>query len=153
MKEKIYLWDLDGTLCNLDHRLKYIKTEGKRKDWRMFFLSMVDDTLIQPTAAVLWALRQKGFKLVFCSGRPEEYRSLTTNWLRDKLFLPLDEIELHMRKKGDFRDDTLVKGELLDVIQEKYEVIAAFDDRKRIVDYYRSRGLFVFDVRQTSEEY
>ncbi len=29
MKEKAIIVDLDGTLCNIDHRLKYVQKEDK----------------------------------------------------------------------------------------------------------------------------
>jgi hypothetical protein len=56
-----------------------------------------------------------------------------------------------MRKAKDYRDDAIVKSEMLDEILKTYSVIAVFDDRTKVVDMWRSRGLFVFDCNQTRE--
>ena len=34
--------DLDGTLCNIDHRLHHVRGEGK-KNWKAFFDNLLDD--------------------------------------------------------------------------------------------------------------
>jgi hypothetical protein len=53
-----------------------------------------------------------------------------------------------MRKYKDHRDDAIVKGEIADQIEENYKIFAVFDDRKRVVDMWSKRGIFVFDVGQ-----
>jgi hypothetical protein len=53
-----------------------------------------------------------------------------------------------MRKYKDHRDDSVVKGEIADEIQKTYNILGVFDDRKRVVDMWSNRGIFVFDVGQ-----
>jgi hypothetical protein len=55
---------------------------------------------------------------------------------------------LLMRKYEDHRDDAIVKGELADQIEKDYKIFAVFDDRKRVIDMWVNRGIFVFDVGQ-----
>jgi hypothetical protein len=53
-----------------------------------------------------------------------------------------------MRKYQDHRDDAIVKGEIADEIEKDFKIFAVFDDRKRVVDMWAKRGIFVFDVGQ-----
>lgn len=46
---KIFVFDLDGTLCNCDHRLHYIKNKPKR--WDLFFAGIPLDP---PCEDVVW---------------------------------------------------------------------------------------------------
>ena len=41
--ENVIVCDLDGTLCDITHRLKY--GSGPEKNWPMFFAGIKDDTL------------------------------------------------------------------------------------------------------------
>jgi hypothetical protein len=49
---------------------------------------------------------------------------------------------LYMRPARDSRDDGIVKSELLDrIIADGYEPWLAIDDRDRVVEMWRARGL------------
>lgn len=48
---------------------------------------------------------------------------------------------LRMRKDGDYRADDVVKGEWLDDLPHMLRPVLAFDDRKRVVDMWRARGV------------
>lgn len=81
---------------------------------------------------------------IFVSGRPDSCREDTRMWLSKHVstFGPL-----YMRRTGDHRADYLIKRELFDAeIRDKYNVIAAFDDRNQVVDMYREMGLTVLQV-------
>ena len=53
-----------------------------------------------------------------------------------------------MRKAGDHRNDAIIKSEIADEIEKEYNIFCVFDDRKRVVDMWIERGIFVFDVGQ-----
>ena len=55
-----------------------------------------------------------------------------------------------MRKHGDYREDSIVKGELLDQAIEEFpgKIFGVFEDRRQVVDMYRARGLRVFQVAE-----
>jgi hypothetical protein len=83
-------------------------------------------------------------KIFLFSGRNGESEPQTRNWLKAN-HVPFD--ELHMRKPGDMRKDSVIKGELLDKhIIGKYNVIFCLDDRDQMIHYYRDKGLKVFQV-------
>lgn len=133
-KPEAIICDLDGTLCNIDHRLHYVKAE--EKDWKRFFEELVNDT---PNKWCLDILHRADEKIVFCSGRPSDYYDLTDNWLKELLVSYC--YDLYMRTKGDFRRDDIVKENLLDFeILTRFTPYFIIDDRKQVVDMWRRRG-------------
>jgi FMN phosphatase YigB (HAD superfamily) len=141
---KVFLFDLDGTLADCTHRLHFIKQE--KKDWKAFFSACVDDTLIEDVAWFARLLGSIGSTVVYMSGRSDEVRQQTEDWLEiNNLPFGL----LYMRKAGDHRPDYIVKSELLDEVLKMFPAIAGvFDDRQRVVDMYRKRGLRVYQVAE-----
>lgn len=90
-----------------------------------------------------------GLRIVFCSGRSEEFRHVTEQWLIHHVLGRWDHHgwELHMRPTGDTRNDAIVKLELFDEhIRDRYDIRWVLDDRTRVVDAWRSIGLTVFQV-------
>jgi hypothetical protein len=52
-----------------------------------------------------------------------------------------------MRKTDDNRCDSIVKEEIYnEYIKDKYNVLAVFDDRDRVVDMWRRIGLPTYQV-------
>lgn len=132
--------DLDGTLCDVEHRQHFVRREGK-KDWRGFFLGMVDDT---PKKNVLEILKRfsKDHDIVFCSGRPKEYEQLTTEWLYRHLEGCGFSWHLFMREAGDHRPDSIVKEIILDFeILTQWKPTFVLDDRDQVVKMWRERGM------------
>ncbi len=63
----------------------------------------------------------------------------TERWLREQC---LPDKPLYMRKAGDYRDDNILKIELLQqVLADGYEPIMCFDDRNRVVKAFRDAGI------------
>lgn len=137
--------DLDGTLCNVDHRLHYVQGEGK-KNWIGFQENLVNDTVNQWCADILYNLidfddYDERYKLVYCSGRTNNYRKLTKTWLYEK-YLFFD--NLFMRYEGDYRQDYIAKEILLEFeIKTRYIPHFFIDDRQQVVDLYRKHGYTV----------
>jgi hypothetical protein len=54
---------------------------------------------------------------------------------------------IFMRAQGDLRNDSIVKSEMVDNhISGVYDVIMHFDDRNRVVDALRAKGLKVAQI-------
>jgi predicted kinase len=124
-KPSAIIVDLDGTLCNIDHRLHFVKREG-RKDWKSFFEHLSKD---QPN---------KWCRDLVSSGRPDNYQKQTQQWLDNE---GLGQWDLFMRCRGDHRDDTIAKENILDFeVLTRYTPFFFIDDRKRVVDLWRRRG-------------
>ena len=142
MKPDVYLCDLDGTLCNVSHRRQYVAT--KPRNWDAWNAGLVND---KPNLAVLGIITSLTYyyPLIFVSGRSDDYRKQTEEWL-EKYDISYN--ALYMRKYKDHRDDVIVKGEIADEIEKEYNILGVFDDRKKVIDMWINRGIFVFDVGQ-----
>lgn len=140
--------DLDGTLCDVEHRRHFVQREGK-KDWRQFFLEMKNDP---PKRHILEILSRfsKDHRIVFCSGRPKEYQQITMDWLFDQISALGDKgfgWELYMREAGDHRSDGIVKENILDFdILTQWQPAFILDDRNQVVDMWRARGFECLQV-------
>ena len=54
-----------------------------------------------------------------------------------------------MRPAGDRRRDSIVKAELFDrKVRDEYRVLVVLDDRKQVVDMWRSLGLTCLQVAE-----
>lgn len=132
-----YIFDLDKTLANNDHREHHIK--GEKPDWETFFALCHLDEPIPHIVQLATDLHNAGAQLVFCTGRSARAALATTRWLqfRCKLYGPL-----YTRADGDHRPDEIVKMELLDqIIADGYQPILVFDDRNKVVAAWRKRGI------------
>lgn len=134
---KCYLFDIDGTLADVSHRLSHI--QKKPKDWDAFFAACVDDPPIHHMCNLAEDLINAGRYVVFVSGRSDRVRAETLTWLHKNVGVSRT---LYMRKDGDHRLDNIVKRELLDQIRaDGYEPIMAFDDRDQVVKMWREAGV------------
>lgn len=154
-KPEAIICDLDGTLCNIDHRLHFVKKEEikprgfetpiKKPDWGSFFKEMTNDTVNEWCEQILMNFSDpEAFfnkDIILCSGRPDSYRAQTLEWLYTKTS-GVNFDELFMRSRNDFRKDDIVKEQILDFeILTRYKPVFAIDDRKQVVDMWRRRGI------------
>lgn len=150
----LIVFDIDGTLADISHRRHFL--DQKPKDWKAFFAGMVNDPKNMPVALTYYALQEEEeFQentLIIVSGRPDNYRTVTVDWLEGMLFMSAAncETDLYMRKEGDFRDDDIVKSEIFDAIEKRFgrKIDLSFDDRGRIVKMCRERGTPCFQVAE-----
>lgn len=124
--------DIDGTLAHMNGRSPYDATRYH------------EDTVDRALLTITDVLDYTGYVVILLSGRSEDHRAATEAWLEDK---GVRYDQLFMRKSGDQRHDGIVKSELVDKhISGVYDVIAHFDDRDRVVDAMRTKGLKVLQV-------
>lgn len=137
MKTKAIIVDLDGTLCDVEHRIHHVK--GPHKNWKAFNESIIHDTLYIWCFELIIAMRDRGFEIVFVTGRSEDYRQHTVDWLtRHKVVYD----KLYMRAERDFREDSDVKEDLYRThIEPVHDVLFVVDDRKSVVDRWRKLKL------------
>ena len=140
-KMSVFVFDIDGTLSNLKHRLHYIRNTPK--DWVSFKKEIPNDTPHTDIIRLSQILSNYG-PIILCSAREETGRKDTVDWLI-KHKVPFE--KLYMRKENDFRDDGIVKKELLAEIRKEFgEVKLWFDDRDRVVKSLREEGVRVLQV-------
>src|SRR5712691_6630807 len=99
-----YIFDIDGTLADITHRLHFIQETPK--NWDAFFAACVDDPPIKHVCDLAETLSDHGKHcLVFISGRSDQIRDQTVEWIEQYIeFTPT----LYMRKIGDYRADHVV---------------------------------------------
>jgi hypothetical protein len=144
---KIYIFDIDGTVADLSHRL-YLKPGkhlpgGPKPDYKMFMDAMTHDTPIWPVIHVARALKEAGYYICFVTGRRASYSHETHAWFR-KFQVPCD--GLFMRAGGDRRPDYVCKKEIYLAEFAGLDVVGVFDDRAHVVEMWRELGLKVFQV-------
>lgn len=144
----IVICDLDGTLCDIHHRLHHVK--GERKDWKAFFAGIPDDLLRQDVAGTLEGYAAEGHEIFLVSARPDTYRKQTANWLAENLpeKVTASVKALFMRPGGDSRPDTETKAEMYDRYFKDMPIEAVIDDRPSVIRMWREKGLNVIDVGQ-----
>lgn len=136
--------DLDGTLCDCQHRRHFVHPpEGTKKDWQGFFKGMVDDKVNFPVMKTL-KLLQREYQIIYCSGRPDNFRKETQEWLTRH---GAPEGPLYMRPRSDSRQDNITKEVILDFeVLTRYTPYLFLDDRDQVVKMLRGRGFTVFQV-------
>lgn len=133
-----YIFDLDGTLADLSHRLHHITSTPK--NWRAFFSSVLDDAPIEHVVELYHIVNRKK-PVVFVSGRSDECRDATIQWLVKHNFT-IQANGLYMRTAGDRRPDYLVKYDLLQQLRaDGWNPVMAFDDRDQVVQMWRENGI------------
>lgn len=116
----IYIFDIDGVLADLRHRLRY----KNRGDFDGFYKdkNVLADGLIEPGRELLHIMNQDGI-VVYATGRPERTRQATIEWLH-KNRLPIR--AMLMRKDGDFRPSPEIK------IEQVREVLESFSNIDKV---------------------
>lgn len=149
MTRNCFCFDLDGTICNVNHRRQYVAT--KPRNWDAWNKGMVNDTANESVSFVYQALSYfidqtlDTTDIFIVSGRSDDYRQQTEEWLEKHGF---EYTKLFMRKYKDHRDDSVVKSEIADEILKTHNIIAVFDDRKRVLNMWQAKGIWTFDVGQ-----
>ena len=85
MNKNAVIFDLDGTLSDRRHRLHYVE---QSKDWKSFFKKMTEDPPVKAVISELFKYYELNYKIFILSGRPEEYKEQTIEWLSNNLILP-----------------------------------------------------------------
>ena len=142
--KSLYIFDIDGTIADLSHRLHFIQTTPA--NWDAFHDCVYNDMPISPVISTLNHLESMN-DIWFFTGRMERTRIPTIKWI--KKYVTDEEIILVMRPDGDYRSDVRVKQEMLDNMLDidRHRLVAVFDDRSRIVSMWRSNNIQCYQVK------
>ena len=151
----IYIFDLDGTLADIQDRRDYSSTPEGKIDWDKFFDPKNID-MDKPNHAVIETakdLHKIGNTIYIFSGRSQGTEEATIKWL-DKhlrrtgrktwsklLMRPVDKL---MMPDDELKQSWLNDPEIID----KNRVIAVFDDRDKVVKMWRKNGIPCFQVAE-----
>lgn len=146
----LILFDIDGTLADISHRLHFVKhpphVEGEWIDWTPDWDSFHDpeqvakDLPIPEMVQIHNTLETANHEIHYVTGRPIELWDTTDSWLTANLIRSSP--DLWMRPSGDHRPDYQIKEEILETIKTDYCMPdLAIDDRQQVVDMWRSHGI------------
>jgi len=135
------LFDLDGTLFDVEHRRRYVQVEPK--NWDAFNAACVLDKALPHVKLLHDMIYMFGYKIIYCSGRSDEFLPQTLGCLFSEY--QVTHPDLRMRKAKDRRSDDIVKKEILDeILAEGYNPVFAVDDRDQVVKMWRENGIPCF---------
>lgn len=135
---EVYICDIDGTISALGDREIY---DGSKVHL---------DTLIEPTSHIIKTLNKHSAPVIFLTGRSEEHRDVTEQWLKNQGF----EVNgLYMRRNRDFRPDNIVKYETIKQFEGQVNILGVFDDRPQVIRMWQAIGLQTFNVGQLGKEF
>ena len=134
--------DLDGTLVDtsgVEHLL-----EGEDRDFRAFQEAAIGCPPNPAMVAVARAQTEAGRAVLVVSSREFIWLDPTLDWLVQH-DVPHDAV--YLRIVGDYRQDVLVKREILDdVVADGYRVVEAWDDKDRVTQMWREQGIEAHDT-------
>jgi len=142
-----YIFDIDGTIANNQHRLHFINKLPK--DWEGFYAAIPDDEPIDHIIRLIAALQYACVEIVYVTGRPERTRADTIAWL--KKWSHYEDEPIYMRGDNDRLDDHRVKMYLLHALRDDGwlpEIV--FDDRDRVVEMWREQDIPCLQVANGS---
>ena len=163
MNKNTIIFDLDGTLADIDaRRKKSLKSNGKM-DWDIFFdaSNISLDLPNEPVIKMAQLFAEDGFNIVIFSGRNDRSFHTTKSWLSrhrvpfDLLVMRPDKFQKDSwpiadgnpaTKEMRWMPDEILKKEMLDTFINMDEVFLVVDDRDKVVKMWRDLGLNTFQV-------
>lgn len=138
-QNSVVIFDIDSTLADVDHRLHHLKPNpGEKKNWKRFFTESKHDSVIPHTKALTELYIKSGYDVFLITGRPENYRLITLEWLL-KHNIPFN--TLLMRPTDNHLPDYEVKADLYKQHLLHRDVEVAFEDRIPVAKKWVELGI------------
>lgn len=139
------LWDMDNCLTDDAWRAKYIDWDkGGNERYSRYDSYMLEDKPVEQALRVWQVFLELGYTPIIFTGRREQWRSETEQWLRRNLHC-IDPL-IFMRRNGEEGTPVEVKSRMLQEFSVSMGVLpsdigGAFDDLPSIIAMYRSHGI------------
>lgn len=142
--------DIDGTLCDITGVLHYVDgslgtdSRGKPiKDFDKFHEGAAYCPPNQQALDYVAAAVGAGHAIIIGTARMERHRASTHPWLKNVLAdVAPNFMGPIMRPERDYRDDTEIKTDMLNVIRKAgFAVVGAIDDNPKIIELWRSNHI------------
>ena len=134
MKPKCIVFDLDGTLCELWDSANPYNHDGE--EYRIREMSIIHDMLN------LWW----GSYIIILTGRKlKEYWHITAQWLwENEIYYD----ELIMQEWSTAEKNHIYKEKELIKLQERYDIVAMFDDNDLLVPICKKLWILLLQVHR-----
>lgn len=148
---KTVIFDLDGTLANIDARRDLSTNVNGKIDWDTFFApdNIQLDLPNRPVVAMAQMMKDAGHRVVIFSGRSKETKEVTRLWLK-QFNIPFDVLKMRpMSTEFKFMPDNLLKKKWMDdLFPNTDDILCVFDDRDKVVKMWRDSGITCFQVAE-----
>ena len=150
-KDKWVIFDLDGTLADIEARRKLATKPTGKMDWDIFFAPQLIalDSPNTPVIETAKALAEK-YNIAIFSGRSKATKAVTMDWL-DKHGVSFNILKMRPTSHPwKFMPDDKLKQHWLDDLfpkdSKRHDIVCVFDDRDKVVDMWRKNGLTCMQV-------
>lgn len=136
MKPLAVIFDVDGTLANVDPYLHHVR--GSNRDYEAFHEASVDAL---PNFEVVQMVNEAFFDqmhILVVTSRKEVWRGLTSYWLAKN---DIGHHALYMRSDDDNRPDYEVKKDILLKIKKHWNIFHAVDDNPSVIKLWEQYGI------------
>ena len=134
------IFDIDGTISDHNFRVKF----AKLKDYGTYYSMMHMDKPIEESVELMHMYKEKGYAIFLVTGRPENYRKVTLNWLADHR-IPND--VLLMRPEDNRTAAAMCKLDLyFHNLKDKFKIRAAYDDDPSVIGMWEELGIRTFQL-------
>ena len=151
-KKRIFIFDLDGTLCNNSHRSWLVENGNKR--WDDFFDLCLQDTKLEKNCKIFNTVNylkthvesktmDYNIEIWIWTARPKKCFLDTKIWMKENLNFDLTEENSKFRQDNDRRPDYIVKEEFINSISESdiKSICMIYDDKESVINMYKLRNL------------
>ena len=152
---KYIVFDIDGVLADCSHRLKYI--QGKNKDYDKFYSydEILKDKPIFNLDEVLVRIQNSdkedtGVDIKFVTARNIKCVTATAEWLERYFNILVEEGDILMRPKNDYRPAHEVKESLIEKHIGFENILFAFDDDDKVNEMYKKHGVMCYKPNITN---
>jgi FMN phosphatase YigB (HAD superfamily) len=141
MKPSAYIFDVDGTLANVDPYLYHIR--GSNRDYNAFHEASIDALPNIEVVQMLNNAVSDRHAILIVTSRKEKYRGLTSMWLAKN---NIRSHALFMRADDDSRPDYEAKKDMLDKINILWDVLHAVDDNPNVIKLWEDHGILTTKI-------
>lgn len=146
----IYVFDIDGTIANNEHRSHLLPSSDLHltSSWKGYNKACSGDSPIIPMINMMNTLADLSPVYIMTS-RSDEVEWMTLEWLQDN---DIEYDSIYMRSRHDNRKDYKMKEEWLNEISggDKSNVVI-FEDNPQVIKHLRSCGYTVMAVCEYEE--
>lgn len=136
MKPSAYIFDVDGTLANVDPYLHHVR--GSNRDYDAFHEASIGALPNIEVVQMLNNAVSDQHAILIVTSRKEKYRGLTSMWLAKN---NIRSHALFMRADDDSRPDYEAKKDMLDKINTLWDVVHAVDDNPNVIRLWEENNI------------
>ena len=150
---KYIVFDIDGVLADCSHRLPYI--QGEDKDYNKFYSDeeIMKDKPILNLDKILFNIQcadGSSIDIKFITARNIKSITATAEWLEKYFSIMVEEGDILMRPKNDYRPAHEVKKDLIEKHIGFENILFAFDDDDQVNEMYKKHGVMCYKPNMTT---